>query len=85
MNRMLLVSTCTNSWFGMFATTLRRDRRSGAFDELQQGLLNTFAGYVTGNRWIIRFARNLINFVNVNDAIFGFFDIIIAFLQQVSG
>eukprot|EP01022_Parablepharisma_sp_SALTPOND_P014695 TRINITY_DN2018_c0_g1_i2.p1 TRINITY_DN2018_c0_g1~~TRINITY_DN2018_c0_g1_i2.p1 ORF type:complete len:1935 (-),score=514.39 TRINITY_DN2018_c0_g1_i2:42295-48099(-) len=67
----------------MLAATLRRYRGHGALDKLEQGLLHAFAGHVAGNRRVIRLARNLVDFVDVDDALLGFLDFVIAVLQQL--
>src|SRR5690606_3218424 len=66
----------------MLTATLRRYRSDGAFDQLQQRLLHALTRYVAGNGRVIRLARNLVNFVDVNNATLGFFHIVIALLQQ---
>src|SRR6185312_799353 len=55
----------------MFAPTLRWNVRDSALDDLEELLLHTFARDIAGNRRIIGFARDLINFVNVDDATLG--------------
>lgn len=66
----------------MFASALRRHAGDGAFNQLEQRLLHAFAGHVTGNRRVLGLARDLVNFVDVNDAALGFFDVVITLLQQ---
>ena len=54
----------------MLATTLWRNRSNGSFENLQQCLLNTFARHVTSNAGVFCFTRNLVDFVDVHDALF---------------
>ncbi len=67
----------------MFASALWGDRGYRAFDQFEQGLLHPFAGYVTGDGWIISLAGNLVDLIDVDDAGLGLFHIVIAFLQQL--
>ena len=65
----------------MLASTLGRYGGNRAFDQLQQCLLYTFARYVTGNRRVIRLARNLVDFINVDNTHLGFLYVVVALLQ----
>ena len=42
----------------------------------------TLARHIAGYRWVIRFARNFVDFIDVNNANLGLFNIVIALLQQ---
>ena len=66
----------------MLASALRGHRSCSALNQLQQSLLHALARHVAGNRWVIRFARNFVDFVNVDDAALRLFNIVIALLQQ---
>src|SRR6185437_16526939 len=55
----------------MLAATLRRNVRHSALDDLEERLLNTFARDITGYRRVIGFARDLVNFVHIDDAALG--------------
>ena len=53
----------------MLASALGRNGRHGALDNLQQGLLHTLTGHVTGDGEVLpTLASNLVDFVNVDDA-----------------
>ena len=67
----------------MLAAALRRYGSHGTFDQLEQCLLHTFTGNITGNRRVVRLARNLVDFIDVDNAHLGFFYVVIAFLQQL--
>src|SRR5262249_25142352 len=67
----------------VLASTLGRYRSDRAFDQLQQRLLHALARDVAGDRRIVRFARDLIDFVDVADAGLGLLHIVIALLQQL--
>src|SRR4029078_3057528 len=67
----------------MFASSLRRHIRDSAFNELEQCLLHPFARHVAGNRRAVTFAADLIDLVDIDDAAFGAFDIVIRCLEQL--
>ena len=67
----------------VLAAALRRHRCDGTLDQLQQSLLHAFAGNVTGDRSVFRLAGDLVDFIDVDDAGLRFFDIVIAFLQEL--
>jgi hypothetical protein len=52
------------------------------FDNLEQGLLNPFSGNVPGNGGVVRFAGDLVDFVDVDDPALGLFHIVVGILQQ---
>ena len=53
---------------GMLAAALRRDVANGAFEDFQQGLLDAFAGNVARDGDVLGLARDLVDFVNIDDA-----------------
>ena len=66
----------------MLATALRRNRCNRAFKDLQQRLLHSFTGHIAGNRWVVALTRNLVDFVNVDNSGFGFFDVKVSSLNE---
>ena len=66
----------------VLATSLRRHVAGTALENLQQGLLHAFSGNVSRDGNVIRFAANLVDFINIDDADFGTFHIVIGVLQQ---
>src|SRR5690606_23559735 len=62
----------------MLASALRRHRRDRSLDQLEQRLLNAFAGYVAGDRRVLALARNLVDLVDVDDAALRLVDVVIA-------
>ena len=56
--------------------------RHRTFDNLEQRLLDAFAGDVAGDRRIVALARNLVDFVDVDDAALAALDVVIGILQQ---
>src|SRR5262249_5272104 len=66
----------------VLAPALGPDRRHGAFDDLEQRLLDALAGNVAGNRGVVTLARNLVDFVDVYDAALASLDIVVGVLQQ---
>ena len=66
----------------MLAPALRGNAGHRAFNQFQQCLLYAFAGDVAGNRRVVAFARDFVDFVDIDDAALGFFDIEIAFAQK---
>jgi hypothetical protein len=83
MNRMLRVSTCRNSCCGCLRPALRRDAGDGAFDELQQRLLHALARHVTRDRRVLALARDLVDLVDVHDALLRLLDVVVALLQEL--
>src|SRR5690606_35718811 len=67
----------------MLAPALRRHAGNGAFDQLQQCLLHAFAGNVAGDRRVFRLARDLVDLVDVDDALLRLLDVVVALLQQL--
>ncbi len=67
----------------MLAPALRRHRGNGAFHDFQQGLLHTLARYIPGNRGIVRFAADLVDLINIDDAALRPLDIVVRRLQQL--
>ena len=56
----------------MLARAFQRHGGDGSFQDLQQRLLNTLTGHVTGDGGVLTgFAGDLIDFVNVDDAVLG--------------
>ena len=53
----------------MFSPALRRNACNRSFQDFQECLLHTFAGYVPGNGHILGFFRNFINFIYINNSI----------------
>ena len=67
----------------MLAAALGRNAGNRTFNQFQQGLLYTFAGYVAGNRRVVAFTGDFVDFVDIDDAALGFFNIKIAFAQKL--
>ena len=82
-NRMLVVSTCTNSWFGCLRPPCGGTRRDRALDQLQQRLLHAFARHVARDRRVVGLARDLVDLVDVDDAALRLLDVVVALLQQL--
>ena len=68
---------------GMLAAALGRDVGLGAFDDLEQGLLHAFTGHVTGDGGAVALAGDLVDLVDVDDALAGGFDVVVGILQQL--
>ena len=66
----------------MLTSTLWRNIGNRTFQDLQQSLLNAFTGNITGNRNVLGFLGDLVNFVNVDDTLFSALNIVISILQQ---
>uniref|UniRef100_A0A0N4ZZK6 RIH_assoc domain-containing protein n=1 Tax=Parastrongyloides trichosuri TaxID=131310 RepID=A0A0N4ZZK6_PARTI len=66
----------------VLAATLRRYRGNRALDQLEQCLLHAFARNVTGDGRVVRLARDLVDFVDVDNAHLGLFHVVVALLQQ---
>ena len=66
----------------MLAPALRRHCGNGAFKNLEQRLLYTFTGNVTSDGGVLGLAGNLVDFIDVDDSLFGALDIVIGGLNQ---
>ena len=67
----------------MLAPTLRRNAGDSAFHDFQQRLLNAFARHISGDRGVVGFTANLVDFVNVDDAALCPFNVVVGRLQQL--
>ena len=67
----------------MFSAAFGRNAGYGAFQDLQQRLLHAFTRHIAGDRGIVRFSRDLIDLVDIDDAALCVFDIVIRRLQQL--
>src|SRR5215472_2162464 len=67
---------------GMLATTLGRNVRNSAFQDFEQRLLDAFTGDVASDRRVFVFLGDLIDFVDVDDALLGFLDVAVGGLKQ---
>ena len=68
---------------GVLAPALRRHRGGGPLEDLQQRLLDAFAGDVAGDRRVVGFARDLVDLVDVDDPGFGLLDVEVGGLDQL--
>ena len=68
---------------GVLAPALRGHRRGRPLEDLQQRLLNAFAGNVAGDRRVVGFARDLVDLVDVDDPRFGLLDVVVGGLDQL--
>ena len=66
----------------MLAPALRRDVGDGAFEDLQQRLLDTLAADVARDRRVVALARDLVDLVDVDDAALGARDVEIGRLDE---
>ena len=62
---------------------LWRHRGYGAFQYLKQGLLDPLAGYIPGYTGIVSLARDLVDLVNIDYALFRLFNVIIGCLDEL--
>ena len=67
----------------MLASALGRHVGDSAFDELEQRLLHPFARDVAGDGRAVTLAADLIDLVDIDDAAFGAFDVVIRCLEQL--
>src|SRR3990172_643163 len=67
----------------MFAPTLRGYTGDRPFDDFEQRLLDTFTGNIPCDRGVLALSADLIYLVNIDNAAFCFFHIIICCLQQL--
>src|SRR6266404_3147493 len=66
----------------MLAPALRRHISDRAFQDLQKRLLHAFARHVAGNRRVLILAANLVDLIDVDDALLRAFDVAIRSLQE---
>ncbi len=67
----------------MLAAALRRNRSHCTFHDLEQGLLHAFTRNVAGDRRIVRFARDLVDLVDIDNPALSLVDIVVGRLQQL--
>src|SRR5688500_5763137 len=67
---------------GMLSPPLRRDGCNGSLYQLQQGLLHPLAGNVARDRRVIRLPRNLVDLVDIDNALLSLFGVVVTFLKQ---
>src|SRR5688572_26900089 len=67
----------------VLAAALRRHAGDGAFDELQQRLLHALARHVARDRRVFALARDLVDLVDVHDALLRLLDVVVALLQEL--
>src|SRR5207248_1665521 len=68
---------------GMLAAALRRDVADGAFQHLEQSLLDALAAHVAGDADVLRGLGDLIDFIDVDDAALGRLDVEIGGVQEL--
>ena len=66
----------------VLASALRRDRGHGALEDLQERLLHALARNVPGNGGVLALARDLVDLIDVDDALLGLFDVIVGGLDE---
>ena len=66
----------------VLAAALRRHRGDRALHDLQERLLHALARHVAGDRRVVRFARDLVDLVDVDDAALRPLDVVVGRLQQ---
>ena len=67
----------------MLSASLRWYGGDRTLNQLEQCLLNAFAGNIPGNRWVVGLAGDLVDLINVYDADLSFLDIVITFLEEL--
>src|SRR5207253_4767752 len=67
----------------VLAAALGRHVGHGALDDLEQGLLHTLTAHVAGDRRVLALARDLVDLVDVDDALLRALDVVVGGLQQV--
>jgi len=67
----------------VLSSALRWHRGGRALQDLQQRLLHTLTGDITGDRRIFALARDLVDLIDVDDARLGLLDVIVGGLDQL--
>jgi len=83
MKSMLVVSTSGEFLVRVLAAALRRHVGHRALEDLEQGLLHALAGNVASNRGILILAADLVDLVDVDDALLGARHVAVGSLQQL--
>ena len=65
----------------VLATALGRNRRHGPLHDLQKRLLDALSRNVAGDRRVVRFAADFIDFVDIDDAALRSLDVIVGGLE----
>src|SRR5690606_23477717 len=68
---------------GVLAPTLGRYRRHRALEDLEEGLLDALARHVAGDGGVLRLAADLVDLVDVDDALLGPLDVVVGGLQEL--
>src|SRR5271154_3419338 len=68
---------------GVLAAALGRHVGDGAFENLEEGLLNAFAADIAGNGGVFVLFGDLVDFVYIDDALLGLLNVTIGGLQQL--
>ncbi len=69
----------------MLPATLRRNVRDRAFDDLQERLLHALTGDVASDRRVLALARDLVDLVDVDDALRRALDVVLGRLEERRG
>ena len=67
----------------VLAPALRRHRRRGALEDLEQRLLHALAGDVARDRRVLALAGDLVDLVDVDDARLGLLDVVVGGLDEL--
>ena len=68
---------------GVLAAALRGHIGDGALENLQQGLLDSFARDVPGDGGVLVLLGDFVDLVDVDDALLGFVDVAVGVLQEL--
>src|SRR3546814_8401407 len=68
----------------MLAPALRRHAGHGALDQLEQRLLHALARHVAGDRRVFGLARDLVDLVDVDDALLRLVDVVVRSEEHTS-
>ncbi len=66
----------------MLSTALGRNVGDSAFKNLKQGLLDPFTRHVSSYRGVLVFAANLVDLIDIDDALLAFVDVTTRSLEQ---
>src|ERR1035438_2812755 len=67
----------------VLAPSLRGNVGHGALEDLEQGLLHALAGDVASNGRVLVLAANLVDFVDIDDALLGAGDVAVGSLKEL--
>ena len=67
----------------VLTATLWRNARDGSLKHLKESLLHTLTRHITGYGWILSFARNFIDLVDIHNSALSLLNIVVSVLEKI--